>query len=283
MESLRSYLAQNGEGTRWRPTPGVVVVGSGKGGIGTSTVATLLALVASQDGRKVLLVDGDEGVGSLHHLLGLPDGGPGLGALRDGGLDPADLVRGITGSLSLLPGGGGGVEATLATALGERRALLRRVAGLYEGFDLVVVDGGSHLGSVLAACYAGAERLLALTSPDRVSMAATYALLKVGRERFPALPMEVVVNHGQGVGAEEVFQMMAQAGERFLGLKVAWGGSVPRDATLAAVHEKGEPLLALPPSSPALDAAGALHGRLASEQLRTAGEAGGTIPFSASP
>jgi MinD-like ATPase involved in chromosome partitioning or flagellar assembly len=195
-------------------------------------------------------------------------------------MTPEDLIRHVSGSLWLLPGGGGGVEATLAGAQGERRALLRRVVELYERYDLVVVDGGSHLSSVLAACLAGAERLLALTAPDRVAMAATYALLKVGRERFPSMPMEILVNGGDGITAEEVFRLMSLAGERFLGLKAAFGGSLPRDADLEGLQRKGASLLQLPPSSPALTAAGALHSRLASEQARTWSDSAPVLPLS---
>jgi flagellar biosynthesis protein FlhG len=282
LDSLRTYLGGGGEGSRWTPSPGVVVVGSGKGGVGTSTVSALLALVAAQEGRRVLLVDADEGVGSLHFLFGISDPGPGIGILRGGDFTAADLVRPVTESLWLLPGGGAGTESTLATSLGERRALLRRVADLYPFYDLVVVDGGSHMASVMAACAAGVERLLALTSPDRVSMAATYALLKVTRERFPVLPLEIVVNQGEGVTVEDVFQMMALAGRRFLGLQVVFGGSIPRDHALAQSVEEENSLLSLSPSTPSLNALSALHGRLRAEQGTGAGTDPSVLAFPAS-
>ncbi len=271
LDSLRDYLGRSGVGPRWEAIPGVVVIGAGKGGVGTSTVASLLALAASQEGRKVLLVDGDEGVGSLHFHFGLQDPGPGLGLLRGGEVTAEDLLRPVYDGLWLLPGGGGAMESSLSLALGERRALFRRVAELYSRYDLVVVDGGSHLASVLAACFVGAERLLTLTSPDRVAMAATYALLKVGRDRFPQLPLEVLVNWGERVTAEEVFRMMALAGERFLGLRVAFAGAIPRDPALEIMYREGKPLPGLPQGSPALEAVGALHGRLMAEQMRSAG------------
>jgi len=281
LDSLRAYLGSGQENSRWTPTSGVVV-GSGKGGVGTSTISALLALVASQDGRRVLLVDADEGVGSLHFLFGITDPGPGIGVLRGGEMTPADLVRPVTEGLWLLPGGGAGTESTLAAAQGERRALLRRIAELYPFYDLVVVDGGSHLASVTAACSAGAERLVVLTSPDRVAMASSYALLKVSRERFPHLPLEIVVNQGQGVTAEDVFQMMSMAGQRFLGLKVAFGGSIPQDHALyRSVHEN-QSLLALPPSAPSLNAMAVFHGRLKAETEKGSKEPSRILAFPAS-
>ena len=266
LRSLMTYLDKEGDLPGWSPSPGVVVVGSGKGGIGTSTVATLLALAGARDGRQVLLIDGDEGVGSLNFLLGLTDAGPGLGDLRGGDLEPRDLIQSVAHSLWYLPGGGGGSDSTLATAIGERRALFRRVAGVYQDFDLTVVDGGSHLASVLAACATAPERLLALTTPDRVSMAATHALLKVAGARFPELPLEILVNMGDVVSADESYRMMAQASDRFLGIRPAFAGSVPEDPALREHLETGTPLTMAAPSSSAFDAAETIHGRIAMEQ-----------------
>jgi len=282
LDSLRAYLGAGGQGGRWTPTPGVLVVGSGKGGVGTSTVSALLALVAAQEGRRVLLVDADEGLGSLHFLFGIPGAGPGIGALRGGGLSPADLVRPVTDSLWLLPGGGGGVESTLASGPGERRALLRRVSDLYPFYDLTVVDGGSHMASVLGACGAGAERLLAVTTPDRIAMAATYALLKVTRDRYPELPLDTVVNQGDGVSADEVHRMMSLAGKRFLGLNVRFGGSIPADPFLSKGGNGNESLFSLPPSCAALNAVGVIHGRLVSGQGHEPGARDNSLAFPAS-
>jgi len=50
--------------------PRTVLVASGKGGVGTSVVATLLALTAAGGDERVLLVDATESGGTLHHLFG---------------------------------------------------------------------------------------------------------------------------------------------------------------------------------------------------------------------
>lgn len=266
LKSLRTYLDTREKPSPRASNPGVVVVGSGKGGVGTSTVSALLALAGALEDRRVLLIDGDEGVGSLNFLLGFPDPGLGLGDLRGGELEPHDLLHPVTDCLWFLPGGGGSSESTLATALGERRALFRRVSDLYGDFDLVVVDGGSHLASVMAACGTAPERLLALTTPDRVAMASTHALLKIMGTRLPDLPIEIVVNLGHGAPAENTFKLMAQASVRFLGMEPSFAGSLPDDPHLRAHTEAGAPLTKMDVSCPAFDAASVLHSRLAGQQ-----------------
>jgi MinD-like ATPase involved in chromosome partitioning or flagellar assembly len=165
--------------------------------------------------------------------------------------------------------------------LGERRTLFRRISGLFREFDLIVMDGGSHLASVMAACSVGPERLLALTTPDRVAMAATHALFKVAGARYPELPAELLVNRSDAAVAEETFQMMAQAGERFLGVRPTFAGSVPADPELKEHTAVGAPLTRMDPDSPALNAVWNLHGRIAAEQECLQAGFGRVLPFPA--
>jgi flagellar biosynthesis protein FlhG len=238
---VANLSGRSGDAPR-RSYPGVMVVGSGKGGIGTSTAACLLALAGARSGHEVLLVDGNEGPGTLHLILGFPVEGPGLGALRGGDVVPEELVVRVQPRLSLLPGGGGEVEATYTAGLGEHRALFGRVSGLYDQYGMVVVDGGSHLHSVVAACSHGTGRLLAVTSGDRISMAAGYALLKTSKHRFPDLPVQILVNGHDERGAGVVWEAISTACRRFLGVSAEYAGYLPEDPALRTSLRAGIPI-----------------------------------------
>jgi MinD-like ATPase involved in chromosome partitioning or flagellar assembly len=268
VDSLRAFVARNGRGVGPDPHPGVVVFGAGKGGVGTSTVAALVALAGAERGLDVLLVDADENVGSQHLLLGITDPGPGIGSLRGGARSPEDLVLDVAPGLKLLPGGGAGDAGTLAAAVAERRALLARVSSLYSRFDLIVVDGGSRLESVMAACRTGAERLLAVTAPDRISLAAGYALFKVAKARYPDMPVEVIVNGASARRADDVFHVVHTAAETFLSSPVGFAGSVPEDPTLRANLDAGVPLPLAGPGSAAQEVVAHWTPRLLSRHSR---------------
>ncbi|MDH5588456.1 MAG: P-loop NTPase [Gemmatimonadota bacterium] len=268
VDSLKAFMGSSGRDDTFRPTPGVVVVGAGKGGVGTSVVSALLAVDAARRGARVLLVDADEMVGSLHLMFGITDPGPGIGALRGGSLTPGELVLDIAPGLSLFPGGGGGMDATLAVAAAERRTLLRRVAGLYEAFDLTIVDGGSRLDSVMAACRAGAERLLCVTAPDRISLAASYALFKIANTQFKGLPVELVVNGASDEEAREVHSIVRSAATSFMGGTVAFGGGVPDDPGVRARVVAGAALHEVDPTSPAARAATMVVDRILADRRR---------------
>ncbi len=256
VDSLKAFVAGTGRGAQIEPRPGVVVVGAGKGGVGTSTIAALAAMAGAERGLRVLLVDADENVGAQALLFGLPPAGPGIGALRGGDVTPDELLVKVAPGLILLPGGGGEDLGTTASGVAHRRVLLARVSSLFDGFDMVVLDGGSRLESVLAACRTGAERLLAVTAPDRIALAAGYALFKVVRARFPGLPVEVVVNRATTSQGGDVFNVVRDAAAVFLETPVGFTGAVPSDPVLEEVVQSGRSLL---PSSRALEALDAVR------------------------
>jgi MinD-like ATPase involved in chromosome partitioning or flagellar assembly len=195
-------------------------------------------------------------------MFGQDDAGPGLGALRNPGVAVEDLLRHTAPGISLLSGGGGGVDATLSSAVGERRSLLRRVSGLYDSFHTVVVDGGSRLESVMAACSSGAARLLCVTTGDRISLAASYALFKVARARYRGLPVDLLVNRADAAQASDLHAVVGRAARSFLATDIGFGGSLPTSTEVASRLQSGESLLGVEPGSGAGTAMAALCDRL---------------------
>lgn len=265
IDSLKAFVSTSGRSPSHTPLPGVLAVGSGKGGAGTSTVAALLALETARRGEQVLLIDADESVGSLHTMFGMSQPTQGIGMLRRGLVEPDALLQPVTSGLTLIPGGGGGIDATFSRAAGERRAMMRRLSELFPRYSTVVIDGGSRLESVMVACSLGVERLLCVTSPDRLSLAANYALFKVARTRFETLPIELVVNGTEERHGRNLHSVVRSATQSFLGTDVRFGGTIPVDSLLQQGLELGRSISELT-ASPAMSAAGSVTHRLLSER-----------------
>jgi len=211
----------------------VVAVGSGKGGVGTSTIAALLAATMAEQGHRVLLVDAGQRLGGLHHLLGVEPTGS-LGQLR-GQREPQELLVPVADRLSLFPAST--EEGEIRPA--ERRLLMRRVLSLYDAFELVVVDAGSSAESLVAACADGASRLLAVTAGDRVSLVATYALVKLLHERAAGVRVDVVANRVTGDAADRLHEYLNGASVRFLSRTVPYAGAIPDDPDFGSALAAG--------------------------------------------
>jgi flagellar biosynthesis protein FlhG len=280
VESLRRFVAARApEGARdgaqrAARLPRVVAVGSGKGGVGTSGIAALLGLTVSSRGHDVLLVDGDENVGTLHLLLGARPR-YGFGALRRGEAVPEQLLVPLGPTLTLLAGGGAadGDDPLLSSA--ERRVLFRRASSFYDGYDLVVVDGGSRLDSVLGICGAGVGRLLTVTTGDHISVAAAYALIKATDARFPGIPVEVLVNQQDERTARQAYDQLQAGAAHFLRRAVGYAGAIPDDACLRAGMAAGMTVADAAAGSPTAVAVQEVGLRLLSELDAQAGAAPG--------
>jgi MinD-like ATPase involved in chromosome partitioning or flagellar assembly len=224
LDSLRAFVAARPNSAALRDWSNVLVVAGAKGGIGTSTVAALLASASARRGRETLLVDAAAAGSSLPHLLGTPQDHTDDEPLR------------IAPRLAL---------ATPCAGIGagnaERTIRYRRATNGFADYDAVIVDAGATLDAVvLAASYAG--RLLAVTASDRVSIAAAYALLKVVGHRFSALPLGVLANRCDAAVGAAAWERITAGTDRFLGHAIGLAGTIPADHVLDAAIEAGHAL-----------------------------------------
>ncbi len=219
---------------------GMLAVAGGKGGVGTSTIAGLLAVAASEAGDHVLLVDGDPAFGTQHLLFDLP-AGPGLAGVRRGALDPRSLPVSVRDGLMLVPGGlERGPAGTPRAA--ELEAIFRRISSLCDRFDMAFIDAGSRSASLAPLLRAGVGGLIVVSRPDRISVAASYALLKYAFARRPEIEVRVIVNGADEAVAARSFRTLVTAVEGFLHRELRLAGAIPEDSRLAALVASGESL-----------------------------------------
>lgn len=223
-ETLRRYIGGRTTSTRDEHAQ-VTVVAAGKGGVGASTVAALLAAANAQAGRRTLLVDAEGGAT-----------GAGLVVGSDVAADTTDVVcvplaHDLT--LAVLPVGRAVPPSDI-----ERRVLYRRGVALFDAYDAVVVDAGARM-EMIAGALANAGLLLVVATPDRVALAASFAVLKVAATRTPALATAVLVNRADEHTGLAAYRAVRGGAERFLGRAPAWAGAVAEEEPLrAAIEEK---------------------------------------------
>ena len=226
LQALRDWVGQGSAVTAdgYRS----LAVAAGKGGVGVSTTSSLLALGAAAAGRRTLLVDAAPSGGSLSAVLGVD-----VDAAVNGGASGFAFHE-ISPRLRFT-----GLRPARWHGPGERQAALRRLGSHYAEQDFVIIDAGATSDGVLAVLTAGVERLLAVSTADRLSVVATYALIKLVNERFPGLPVTVLLNHCEPAEGASAFARIASGVEAFLGRTVTPAGTLPSDEALRATSEAG--------------------------------------------
>jgi flagellar biosynthesis protein FlhG len=222
----------------------VVLVGSGKGGVGKSLLSILLGAEAAAQGRRVLLFDADLTIGTLHVMLGLRPAAR-VDALLDSELEPADLICRVSRNLWLLPGTCGAERLHDMPAL-ERARLELRLSAVFTRYDLVVADSGYGLDGAIRTATISANRLIVVATPEPAALNGAYALMKLAHLRTPKLPIDVLVNrctsHAEGRAA---FAKLEVACDRFLSRDITLMGTIAEDANLALAARDPEQCLTM--------------------------------------
>ena len=233
--------------TRARRT---VAVHSPKGGVGTSTVATNIAMAAAQrKPDRVVIVDLDLQFGQVATHLNVTPRQTLADVVRDEAAQhEAELLRTYAtrhdSGLHILAAPGGPEQAALVTA----EHIDRILTTLLDTYDQVVIDTGSYLDERTLAAFEHADTVLFVVNPEIAALKAVTALVEYLNESGTvAAKTSFVLNNTFG---REILK--ARDVESALGTKVAT--ELPYDPFLylKAVNE-GVPIVQGAPKSAAAD------------------------------
>lgn len=242
-----------------------IAVTSGKGGVGKSNLSINLAQALLQAGKQVLLMDVDLGLANADILLGTVPPYH-LGHFLRGERDILEVIHRTPSGLKLIAGGSGLVELGNLHAA-QLQPLLRSLKRLEGEADFLILDTGAGMGDAVLEFALAADQTLLVTTPEPTSVADAYTTLKALSHRNPDLDVKLVVN--QVERPEEgsaVAERIGTTARDFLGLSVAYLGSVPRDASVGQAVRRKVPFLVAYPNAPASRAVEAMAQRLMTGQ-----------------
>ena len=264
MERARRRARERGAPTMVSPLTRVVAVGSGKGGVGKSSLSVNLAVALALAGRRVGLLDADIWGFSVPRLLGLD--GSRLGAGPDGKIQPIE-----TGGMQLV--------STGLLLDDEDRALLWRgpmLSKALEQFlrdvawdpalDYLILDLPPGTGDVqlsLARLLPQAE-LVVVTTPQRAAQKVAQRVADMARRSL--LPVVGVIENMSGFTTEDGrhYDLFGRGGGQELadGLGVPLLGRVPIDPFIVEGGDEGRPVVSAHPGAPSARALFAAAERL---------------------
>lgn len=216
----------------------VILVASGKGGTGKTSVTAGVGAALADAGHRVLLVDGDCGLRNLDIVLGMSDrvvysfadvtGGAVL--LRD-----AAVSHPVFQSLSLL------TAPVKLPPLSERGMEQLAVQAEEMNIDYLLIDGPAGLPAELSFLAHIATQALVVTTPDSACIRGAEKCARKLEDEYCIARIRMVLNHvrpqmirrGQ---ADNIDDAMDETGLSLLGV-------VPEDDDLIACGNSGKSIL----------------------------------------
>ena len=239
-------IAQEYKEKEAKRRPYVIAVTSGKGGVGKSTLALNLALVLSEAGRKIMLIDADSNLGSLDVMLGIAPRYR-IGDVLRGNMDVEDVLVTAQSGLKMLPASTGDAAYPLGgTAMQDR--LMAEVLATEETFDCIIIDTGAGLNDEVIGYTGHADKVLVVTTPEPTAIMDAYAMMKVIWAVRSDTDLQLIVNNAPSPReAQDVITKLRTAVNHFLKRDIDVAAVIPSDPLASKAISQQVPLVKMYP------------------------------------
>jgi flagellar biosynthesis protein FlhG len=234
-----------------RPEPvQVIAVTGGKGGVGKTSVSVNLAAALAEQGKRVLLFDGDLGLANVDVLLGLTPGHT-LEHVLDGRCTLEEAIVQAPAGFGVIPGASGVSRlAELSTA--EHLGLVQAFSHVTTGLDVLIVDTAAGIADSVRQFCQAAQNVLVVLRDEPASLTDSYALIKILHRTHGVNRFRILANMSGAAGAgEALFRKLERVTSRFLDVVLDYAGEIPEDPLVRSAIRSQRCVVQAYPSSQA--------------------------------
>ena len=258
-------------------TPRVLSITSAKGGVGKTAFTLNLALALIRLGQKVLVLDGNLGLGNIHTLLGLSPKFTIKDYFSEKNSFREILLQNPNGIL-VVPAGSGFPELSSLND-NQKIALLSEVELIAEQVNYVLIDVGSGISPNVLYFNIMAQESIIIVTPEPTSIANVIVLIKTLSTKHAKTHFSIIVNLvANETEAREVYKKLAVTTDRCLGnISIDYLGFVPPDKKLAVALKNQELIGEVYPESPSSRSFRELAKKIVEKQVQN--KDGGLLHF----
>lgn len=232
--------------------PKIIAVASGKGGVGKTNIAINLGIIFSKMGKRVLVLDGDLGLGNVNVVLGIiPKYN--LYHVMKGGISLKDIiVRSEETGIDIIATGSGFTQLAELEEM-ERRKFIEELKNLSE-YDTLIIDTAAGIGRNVISFVLSSHEAIIVTTPEPTAITDAYGIIKAISAESLKLSSNVklivnrVKNPSEGI---KISDRIATVAGQFLGVKIESLGFIPEDPSVEFAVRKQQPFVLAFPNSQA--------------------------------
>lgn len=227
-EALRLKMMK-AEGTAARS----IAVISGKGGVGKTNFTTNFASSLQSQGKSVIIVDMDIGMGNVHILLG-ESAQYGLKEYLTGDRTLVEVIAESSDGLSFISGGSG-LETVLEWTESRFERLIEAFETLQQQYDYILFDMGAGASESSIELIVAVDEIIVIATSEPTSITDAYSMMKFICLRDSEKKFFIVNNRVQPKeDGNEAVTRLQFAMRKFLNKETTLLGALPEDA---AVHK----------------------------------------------
>lgn len=229
-EHLRELFQrrQISKAPRKRGLSRIIVVASGKGGVGKSNLVVNLAIVFGQLGHKIIILDTDVGMANVDILLDLKPGYTLVDVIK-GKKELSEVILRGPFNVEIVPGGSGFSEIVNLDHH-QREQLVSRLSYLEEKGDILLIDCAAGLSRDILSFIAAADELMVVTTPEPTAITDVYSIIKIVNNYQLQSSVNLVVNMAHSPKeAESVYRRLEKVCRNFLDIRLNFLGTIEYD------------------------------------------------------
>ena len=233
-EQLRNIIKASNQPQR--PLARVIIVTSGKGGVGKSNTAINLAIQFRKMGQRVIILDADFGLANIEIMFGaVPKHN--LCDLIYQGKNIKEIITWGPMEVGFISGGSG-IAGMSNLSRDYLNYIVQNLVQLDEMADTIIIDTGAGISDAVLEFLVASGEILLVTTPEPTSITDSYSLLKAlnRHPRYSGETTSVKVIANKVADEEEakaLFAKLEAVVVRYLRVPVTYLGMIPQDQLLA--------------------------------------------------
>tara|TARA_Y100001960_G_scaffold327401_1_gene413703 strand:+ start:4126 stop:4887 length:762 start_codon:yes stop_codon:yes gene_type:complete len=206
----------------------IIAIASGKGGVGKTSLTLNMSRTLAKKGKKVLVVDGDLGLGNVDVQLGISPNRD-LSHVISGQAALHEAIFKTDLGFDIIPGRSGSDTLPFLTNV-ERHDIVKQLADIAEHYDYIFLDIAAGVGDEILVFARIADYTALVATPDPSSITDAYAVIKMLKLRHDITNCKIIVNQAASeVDALRTYEKLKIATERFLQIDTPLIGYVTQD------------------------------------------------------
>ena len=226
-----------------------IAIVSGKGGVGKSNFSTNFAHALLSQGKTVMIVDMDIGMGNIHILLGMAP----PYSLKDyllGNEELHEIINETPEGLHFISGGSG-LDNVLEWSKEMFERLIQAFEYLQQKYDFILFDMGAGATQRSIELIVAVDEIIVISTTEPTSITDAYSMMKFIYLQDPDKTFHLVSNRvSKGEEGNEAVVRLQYAMRKFLNKETTILGYLPEDPTVHKAVVAQQPFLLLFPNAP---------------------------------